>query len=384
MFVGLILLSLLLVAVALWPFAQALFLAAIFATLLSGVQATLTRWLGGRPTLAAALLCVVVTGLVLGPAASLVAYVVSEAVAGAQAVAATVRQEGLGGLVERLPSAMQGTAQRLMAHLHLGEAQLSAALQQQLSERGEDAARVVGRAVSATGTLLVQGVMMLVALFFLLVDGERLVAWLEEMSPLEPGQTADLLGEFRDVSRAIIVSTVATAGVQSLLAFASFVVAGVPNAVFFGLLTFFTAFIPAVGAGGMCLVAAAVLFFGGHPWAAAGVAVWGLTVVGLVDNLVKPLLARRGMSLHPALIFFSILGGLSAFGGVGLLLGPLLMATFLALLRIYRRDYGRQPRAEVSTPSAAQGVGELQELADGVPVAGGRGDAQAEPAQSGG
>lgn len=341
-FVGLILAALVLVSATLWPFVRALFLAAVFAALLWRPQEGLTRLLRGRRNLAATLLCVAVALVVLGPVASLVAYVVREGVSGAQEVAALVRQEGVTGLVGRVPVPLQPWANRIVEGLHLEEAQLSEALRQELSERGGQAAAVVGRAVSATGSMLVQGVMMLVALFFLLVDGKGLVGWLEDISPLEPGQTADLLAEFRDVSRAIIVSTVATSGVQALLAFASFLVAGVPSAVFFGLLTFLTAFIPAVGAGGMCLVASALVFFDGRPVAALLLAVWGVAVVGTVDNLVKPLLARRGMDLHPALIFFSILGGLSIFGGVGLLVGPLVMATFLALLRIYRRDYGRK------------------------------------------
>jgi predicted PurR-regulated permease PerM len=59
-----------------------------------------------------------------------------------------------------------------------------------------------------------------------------------------------------------------------------------------------------------------------------------------MDNLIKPLLVRRGLQIHGAVVFFSLLGGLAAFGTVGLLLGPLIVTFFLALLRIYQRDYG--------------------------------------------
>jgi predicted PurR-regulated permease PerM len=68
-------------------------------------------------------------------------------------------------------------------------------------------------------------------------------------------------------------------------------------------------------------------------------ALWGILVVGLVDNLVKPLLIKRGMEIHGAVVFFSLMGGLMAFGTIGLLLGPLVVAMFLALLHIYHRDY---------------------------------------------
>jgi predicted PurR-regulated permease PerM len=89
----------------------------------------------------------------------------------------------------------------------------------------------------------------------------------------------------------------------------------------------------------VCLFAALLLLVTGHPYFAAFLAVWGLVVVGLVDNLVKPLLIRRGMEIHGVIVFFSLIGGIATFGAIGLLIGPLLVALFLALLRMYHRDY---------------------------------------------
>ncbi|HUS29508.1 MAG TPA: AI-2E family transporter, partial [Kofleriaceae bacterium] len=88
----------------------------------------------------------------------------------------------------------------------------------------------------------------------------------------------------------------------------------------------------------------------GHPYMAAFLAAWGLLVVGLVDNLVKPLLIRRGLETHGAIVFFSLIGGLAAFGAIGLLLGPLLISFFLALLRIYHRDYTPDDSRVASVP----------------------------------
>jgi predicted PurR-regulated permease PerM len=89
----------------------------------------------------------------------------------------------------------------------------------------------------------------------------------------------------------------------------------------------------------ICLFASLLLVVTGHPYMAVFLAAWGLIVVGLVDNLVKPLLIRRGLEIHGAIVFFSLIGGLAAFGAVGLLVGPLLVALFLTLLRIYHRDH---------------------------------------------
>ena len=126
---------------------------------------------------------------------------------------------------------------------------------------------------------------------------------------------------------------------QALAALIGYFIAGVPSPIFFGLVTFFVAFIPAIGAAVVCLVAALLLLVTGHPYMAIFLAAWGMVVVGLADNLIEPLLIRRGLELHGAVVFFALLGGLAAFGAIGILLGPLVVAFFLALLRIYHRDY---------------------------------------------
>jgi predicted PurR-regulated permease PerM len=86
-------------------------------------------------------------------------------------------------------------------------------------------------------------------------------------------------------------------------------------------------------------VAALLLLITGHPGMALFLSLWGVLVVGLVDNLIKPLLIRRGLDIHGAIVFFALIGGMAAFGAIGLLVGPLAVALFLAVLRIYHRDY---------------------------------------------
>jgi predicted PurR-regulated permease PerM len=130
-------------------------------------------------------------------------------------------------------------------------------------------------------------------------------------------------------------------GVQTVAALIGYLIARVPVPFFFAAVTFFLALIPAIGAAVVCVVAALLLLATGHPVAALVLAIWGIVVVGLSDNVIKPLLVKRGMHMHGAIVFFALLGGLAAFGAVGLLLGPLIVAFFLAVLRIYERDYGR-------------------------------------------
>ncbi|RKH42921.1 AI-2E family transporter [Corallococcus llansteffanensis] len=353
-FVGLILLSILLLCLVIRPFGEALFLAAVLAGTFHGLHKRLRKRLRGHGSVSAG---IIVTGTVLAlllPLGGLTAFVVAEVTEGARFVSQTVQKDGMDGLVGKLPGGLRGPVSSLIERLPLEQEQLDKKVQEQVTNQGGTAARAVTGAVAATGSLLLQTTMMLIALFFFLTDGERLVQWIESVSPLRRGQTKELLREFRGTSVSVLVSTVATAGVQAVAALVGFLIVGVPAPLFFAGLTFFFALIPAVGAAVVVLLASGLMFLSGHPWAALFLAIWGVVVVGLVDNVVKPLLAKKGMNQHGAVIFFALLGGLAAFGTVGLLLGPLIVAFFLSVVRIYERDYGR-PNPRLGDPATPGG-----------------------------
>ncbi len=339
-FGALILLALVLLAFVISPFIESFIFAAVLAGALHPLQRRLTEKLRGRTELSAGLLCLLVVLALLIPFGGIAAFVVRESVEGARFVAETLQDEGVAGLLDELPEALRDLANELLERFPIEEHEIDATLQQQASAQTGKAARAVTGALAATGSILVKTIMMLIALFFLLVDGLRLVQWFEEISPLAPGQTLELLKEFRKVSVSVLASTIATAGVQASAALIGYLLTSLPHPLFFATVTFFTAFIPAVGAGGMCVLGALWLFLQGKAWTALFLALWGVLVVGLMDNIIKPVLVQRGLAMHGAVVFFSLLGGLASFGTVGLLLGPLVVTFFLALVRIHQRDYG--------------------------------------------
>jgi predicted PurR-regulated permease PerM len=302
---------------------------------LNPVQVRLARWLRGRPQVSAAVLVVAVLLLVVGPILAMSAVAVREATEGVRFLLETARSEGMIGLAQRLPSPLDEYAARALAYI----GDFGAAIDAQVRQQGGKAASAVGAAVVATGSLLFQLTMMLIALFFLLTGGRELVAWIDGVSPLRRGQTHELLAECRKVSYSVVVSTVLTAGVQTAVALIGYLIAGVPQAMFFTGVTFFFALIPAIGAAAVCVVAALVLLATGHPYMAGFLAAWGILVVGLVDNVAKPFLIKGDVEMHGAVVFFALIGGIAAFGMVGLLIGPLAVAMLLALLRMYKRDY---------------------------------------------
>jgi len=327
--------TLALVAYVAWPIAEALFLAAVLAVALAPAQKRLARWLRGRRQASSAILVVAVLLLVIGPILAMSAVAVREATGGVRFLIETVRSEGTSGLVQRLPAPLDEYATRALAYL----GDLDATLNSQVKQQGPKAATAVGAALAATGSLLFQLAMMLIALFFMLVSGRELVAWIDGASPLRRGQTRELLEDCRKVSYAVLYSTLITAGVQTLAALVGYLIAGVPHAMFFTGVTFFFALIPAIGAATVCVGAALILLATGHPYIAGFLAVWGVVVVGLIDNVAKPYLIKGDLEMHGAVVFFALVGGIGAFGMVGLLVGPLAVAMMLTLLRMYRRDY---------------------------------------------
>ncbi len=335
--VALMAVALALTAAVARPFFTAFFVAAVLAAALAAPMRRVTRLLGGRRRLAALFMTGTVVVAVLGPVGALGAVLVKDVVEAIGWVRQALQSEGIAGLVGRLPAALQGPAQRALAEVPHGAQEI----QDFVTSQAGRAASAVGAVLGTTGSLLLQTVLMLIAFFFLLVDGATLVEWVKEAIPLKRGQAAELLEEFRRVTVAVIVSTFATAAVQTLAAFLGYLVARVPNATFFALVTFLLALVPAVGATVVVVALALLQFFTGHRAGGIFLAVWGLGVVGLMDNVVKPLFMKGGMEIHGAVVFFALIGGIAAFGPVGLVAGPLAVSFLIAVVRMYRRDYGR-------------------------------------------
>lgn len=356
----LLLAALLLVLAVFRPFGAALFLAGVLAMVLWPLQSWLSAHLRGHDGLGAGLLVLGVVLLILGPLVGLSAFLVAQATDAVQFVSKTVRSDGARGLIAELPDPLEGWLLRSIDRLQLDSTEIMSSVQSGLTSAGGTAAIALGEAVTATGSLLFQGTMMVLALFFFLTNKEGLLNWLDEASPLRRGQTRELFGEFVRVCKSVIVSTAATALVQALAAVVGYYIAGVPYPVFFFALTFFIAFIPAAGAASVCLLAALLRLLAGHPWAALFLAIYAVVVVGLVDNVVKPLLMKDSVGMNGAVVFFALLGGLSAFGAMGLLIGPLGVALFLAMLRMYQRDYAADPRDRLAMQE--QQVGSTRHL----------------------
>lgn len=177
----------------------------------------------------------------------------------------------------------------------------------------------------------------MLALYYLLKDGRKLEEVLIALSPLKDIDDREIVTKLKQAVHTVIWGTLVVALVQGALISTGFYLFGVPNGALWGAVGAIAALVPFVGTTLVVLPAVGYLAVTGATLPALGLFIWGASAVGLVDNLLTPKLIQRGIKIHPLLILFSVLGGLSFFGPAGFLIGPLLLSLFFALLSIYQK-----------------------------------------------
>ena len=323
----------LLLAYLVWPVRVPLFLAIVSAVVSRPVFFWLTKILGGRRRVAGALLTLMLLAGIVLPITALGAAMFRE------------MADGIGWLRDSLgmPPEQHAGASELIARASEEVADMLHVSRDELRRYMSDAAHIMQRAapqvVGASLSMLGQTFLLLVAFYFLTVDGHWLKSFIGRISPLRPEQTHELLIEFRNVTSGAVLGNAVNSVLQSIIVTAGFLVVGIPHAIFFGLLTVPAALIPLVGSQLIWLPAVIALVWQTQTTAAIGLAVWCQVSVLIIDNFVKPRILRGKVEFHAGLLLLGFVGGLAMFGLPGLVAGPLVVVFALTLYRIYQRDY---------------------------------------------
>lgn len=176
-------------------------------------------------------------------------------------------------------------------------------------------------------------------LFFFLRDGESLGKGLKDLFPMTRENKEVVFRKLAVTVSAVVRGLVVTGGIQAILAGLAFWILGVPYPVFLALLIAFLAMFPIGGAVLVWLPSSGYLYFSGHWGKALILFLWGVLVISTADNILKPLLIGEKTKLPPLFLFLAIFGGLAFYGIIGIFLGPIMLALFLALIEIYRKEY---------------------------------------------
>lgn len=270
-----------------------------------------------------------VTFLLIVPVLLVLLYATREAVQ----ASATVR-ESLGAGKTVVPSDL---ANSVLSHLPASwrQVDISDYLRQGAEKAAAFLASRVGSLLKNALAFVVNLLILLFALFFVFRDADRIVRAGRHLIPFEREVQDDMLQESRDLIFASVALSIAIAAVQGTLGGIAMALVGLSAPVFLGLLIGFCSIIPVVGSGLVWVPAALWLGFSGHWGKALLVLIICGGVAGLADNILRPLLLRNRTRLNDLLIFISILGGLDAFGLLGLILGPTIVAAALGVLRVH-------------------------------------------------
>jgi predicted PurR-regulated permease PerM len=214
------------------------------------------------------------------------------------------------------------------------------------------AARHGGALIGGLAGMVLGLAMVLLSMFFFYVEGESILTQLSILSPLPKRYDDEFRQRFKDVVEATFRGQLFTGLAQGLMTGIGLAIARVPGAGFWGAVAALLSLIPMVGAAAVWVPAAIYLVIsastGARPWwEAIFLIIWGVLPVSLVDNIVRPW-AMKGKAQLPAIpLLFAVLGGLQAFGFVGLVIGPLVFSLLMSIIEIYKRSFspgGEQPR----------------------------------------
>ncbi len=175
----------------------------------------------------------------------------------------------------------------------------------------------------------------LIALYYFLRDGERFKTEVIGALPIHSAYAEEILRQTARAIKSVILGALAIAVIQGVLSGIGFVIFDVPRPALWAAVTIVAALVPTLGTSLVLIPVVAYLFISGQTMAALGMAIWGAIAVGLIDNLLGPKLMQYGTKVHPLLILLSVIGGISVFGVIGFLVGPIVLGFLYALLDIY-------------------------------------------------
>lgn len=329
----------------LWPFYGAVLWGIVIAIIFAPLYRRLKRSMGQRDNLAALATVMIIIIMVLLPLALIGAALGREAVAVYRKIDSG--ELDLVALFQQMVNVLPPWITDLMDRFGITSL---ATMQEQLSAslvRGSQS--IAGQALTigqSTVDFAVNLSVMLYLLFFLLRDGDTLSRRIKAAVPMHQQQLNALLQKFAVVIRATVKGNMLIALLQGALGGLIFWLLGIKGALLWAVVMAFTSLLPAVGAGLVWVPVALYLLATGALWQGLTLIAFGTLVIGLVDNLLRPVLVGKDTRMPDYLVLISTLGGISVFGLNGFVIGPLIAAMFIAVWDIYAisRESGRAER----------------------------------------
>lgn len=364
-------------------FATALLFAAVVVVVTWPIYERMLARMRGRSALAAILTTLMLAVVVFAPVSFVVYLFVQQAVSIAQMGIDWVKSGKIQDQVDwilALPESEavpQAIRDFIPKDLDIAEA-VAGPLQEAALGLLDGARTFVPGLLSGTVNAGVNGLIFVFAVITLYMEGPRVLGVLKNLSPIDDSYEEKLFDVFREFSNNMVMGALATAVGQGVVAGIGYAIAGVDRVIFFALLTTVFSLVPVIGAALVYLPLTVLTFATQGPLWGAFLLAWSLIVVSSVDNFVRPMFMRGKTNIHPLLIFLAVFGGMGWMGLPGALVGPVLVAFFLALYTIYVHDYLKRA-PELTAPVTPS----VDDRVPGTPATGGPETTQPPAAASG-
>jgi len=335
-FIGLLALVTVAFFALLLDFLQPVFWAATLAVIFRPVQVRLLKAVGQRQTLASFLTLLAITVTVIIPTWFIASAVINEA----SALYGRVQsgEIDLGRLVEWARTTLPA-ANNFLDSIGVTPEEITA----RLSSFAVTSSQYIGSLAVSTGQNVVRFsvmfLLMLYVLFFFIRDGDELLEMLIIAMPFGDDRERALLSKFAEVSRATIKGTLVIGLIQGALGGLIFWFLGIQGAMFWGVVMVILSLVPVVGASFVWIPAALLMLANGEYVDATVLVIFGVFVIGLIDNVLRPILIGRDTRMPDYLILLSTLGGLTVFGPSGFVIGPIIAALFLTIWVMFAREH---------------------------------------------
>ncbi len=308
------------------PFVTALALSVIIVTICYPLYELIERRVyHGNKTLAAGLTTLIALLLVILPLIFISSVFVRELVSFYQTLGAG---QELG--IERYINGIEATVANYIPGFTIN-------LTEQLKESAEWFVGNIGTIFAGTISTIFVIFIALIGSFYFFRDGREFLRILIKVSPLPDNDDAIILSRLALAVRSIATGVLLVSLLQGTLAALGFTIFGIERAVLWGAVGAILSVIPGIGTPTIMVPGILFLFFTGSVGAAIGLLVWMIVTIVVVDNIVGPQLMSRGNNLHPFIVLTAVLGGVSTFGPIGFIVGPVIVTLFLSLLEIYNQ-----------------------------------------------
>ena len=321
----------------LWPFVSTIILAAV----VTGVFIPVYRYFNRKckPSLASILTCIVIFFVIFIPIVSFVGILSKEAYDMYLMAKGAV-------LSDNIQNLLQGSMVLEKANLFLSNFNINIT-GEELNKAISEVGRIVGlflyeQARAITSNILqflVNFFFMLLIIYYLLIDRERFLSFVVDLSPLPDDQDEKLFQKFKDMAGAILIGNGLGGLIQGTLGGIVFAAFGLKSPFLWGVIMGLMAFLPIVGIGIIFIPAAIYLFLVGRIAAGIFFIIFYVILSGGIEYIFKPRLVGHRVQMHTLLVFLSIIGGLKLFGILGIIYGPLIVTAFLTLTDIYKTSY---------------------------------------------